>query len=153
MKKILLYLLQCFILTGIVISINPCFMDAQPKDIQFKHLTINDGLSYSWVNTITQDKFGFIWIGTDDGLNRYDGNNFRIYKNDRLDTNSIRSSTVTKIYEDSRGVLWIGTTNGVSIYDRQTDRFIWDPRFSNQRISSIVEDGDGSLCHQTSRRC
>jgi len=145
MKKILLYLLQCFILTGIVISINPCFMDAQPKDIQFKHLTINDGLSYSWVNTITQDKFGFIWIGTDDGLNRYDGNNFRIYKNDRLDTNSIRSSTVTKIYEDSRGVLWIGTTNGVSIYDRQTDRFIWDPRFSNQRISSIVEDGDGSL--------
>jgi ligand-binding sensor domain-containing protein len=119
--------------------------NAQSKAMQFKHLTINDGLSYSWVNAIAQDKYGFIWIGTDDGLNRYDGNDFRIYKNDRQNIQSIRNSTISNIFEDSRGVLWIGTANGVSIYNRQTDRFIRDSRFSNQRISFIVEDVDGSL--------
>jgi ligand-binding sensor domain-containing protein len=126
LKKIMQ--LQIFIVSGwLLIFIFGSFAAAQIKDIQFKHLTINDGLSYGWVNTITQDKYGFIWIGTDDGLNRYDGNSFHIYKNERRDTNSIRSGTVSKIYEDSRGVLWIGTANGVDIYDRQNDRFIREP--------------------------
>ncbi|MBN1398573.1 MAG: PAS domain-containing protein [Bacteroidetes bacterium] len=127
------------------ITLQTNYVLAQPKDIRFKHLTVNDGLSYGGVITITQDKYGFIWIGTDDGLNRYDGNSFQIYKNDRRNINSIRSGTVSKIYEDSRGVFWIGTANGVDIYDRQNDRFIRDPRFSNQKIASIVEDVDGSL--------
>ncbi len=143
--------LQKFMIFGLlVIVFMSSFTAAQIKDVQFKHLTINDGLSYGWVNTITQDKYGFIWIGTDDGLNRYDGNSFHIYKNDRQDTNSIRSGTISKIYEDSRGVLWIGTSNGVDIYDRQNDRFIRDPRFSNQRIASIVEDAEGSLWIESS---
>jgi len=144
-NKCTLSSLWFFIIIGMLIYVYPQPLNAQIEDIQFKHLTINNGLSYNWVNTITQDKYGFIWIGTDDGLNRYDGNDFRIYGNDRQDKNSIESSTVSKIYEDSRGVLWIGTTKGVNIYDRQTDRFIRDPRFSNQRILSIVEDVDGSL--------
>ncbi len=143
--------LQKYIISGwLFMLLLGRFATAQIKDLQFKHLTINDGLSYGYVNTIMQDKYGFIWIGTDDGLNRYDGNSFHIYKNDRQDTNSIRSGTVSKIYEDSRGVLWIGTTNGVDIYDRQNDRFIRDPRFSNQRIASIVEDVEGSLWVESS---
>jgi PAS domain S-box-containing protein len=144
LKKILL--LQKFIISGwllMLFLVSPA--TALVKDLQFKHLTINDGLSYSWANTIIQDKYGFIWIGTDDGLNRYDGNNFHVYKNDKQDINSISSSTITKIFEDSRGVLWIGTTKGLDIYDKQNDRFIRDPRFSSERIAFIVEDVDKSL--------
>ncbi|MGD1045428.1 MAG: two-component regulator propeller domain-containing protein [Bacteroidota bacterium] len=64
--------LQLFILAGILISTFPHLANAQSQNIQFKHLTSNDGLSQNWVHSILQDKYGFIWIGTDDGLNRYD---------------------------------------------------------------------------------
>jgi ligand-binding sensor domain-containing protein len=68
----------------IVFLISPYIVDAQPKRLQFRHLTTDDGLSHSWVHSIIQDKYGFIWVGTDDCLNRYDVYNFRIYKNGHL---------------------------------------------------------------------
>jgi len=80
-KEFLLVSRRFFALAGIFIFLVPCLMDAQTQNIQFKHLTTNDGLSQSWVHSVIQDKYGFMWIGTEGGLNRFDGNSFKIYKN------------------------------------------------------------------------
>jgi len=113
---------------------------AQTQNMQFRHLTTNDGLSQSWVHSITQDKYGFMWIGTDDGLNRYDGYNFHVYKNSIRNEYSISSSSIRTIFEDSRGDLWIGTRLGLNLYDRKNDRFIRYPRWTEQIIWSIAEE-------------
>jgi len=121
------------------------FATAQIKDIQFKHLTINDGLSHGWILSIIQDKYGFIWIGTNDGLNSYEGYNFRVYKNNPRDQYSISSSNVMFLFEDSRGDLWIGTATGLNLYDRKNDRFIQYPEIPRGSIFSIAEDKDKIL--------
>src|SRR4051812_39655278 len=84
-------------------------IQAQPQDIKFKHLSIEDGLSQSTIHSILKDKYGFIWFGTQDGLNKYDGYTFTIYRHNPKDTSSLRSSSIRVIYEDSKGNLWIGT--------------------------------------------
>ena len=145
MKIILLLLLQFFILTGIVISIIPCLMDAQSQNIRFKHLTTNDGLSQSWVHSVIQDKYGFMWIGSEDGLNRYDGNSFRIYKNNFRDQYSISNNGILTLFENNKWDLWIGTRKGLNLYDRKNDRFIRYTRWP-ERITSVAEDKDENLC-------
>ncbi len=114
-------------------------IDAQPKHIQFGHLTTDNGLSNSWVHSIIQDKYGFIWIATEDGLNLYDGNNFKVYKNNYRDQYSICNNGILCLLEDSKGNLWIGTRAGLVFYDRINERFIRHSGFS-QRIKSIAED-------------
>jgi PAS domain S-box-containing protein len=126
------------------------FATAQTQNIQFKHLTTNDGLSHSFVHSICQDKYGFIWIGSDDGLNRFDGNNFHVYKKNIRDKYSISSSNVISVFEDSRGDLWIGTRQGLNLYDRKNDRFIRYPRWSQFVINSIAEDKERNLWIGTS---
>ncbi|HEY6435238.1 MAG TPA: two-component regulator propeller domain-containing protein, partial [Ignavibacteriaceae bacterium] len=69
-------------------------LQAQKNDLKFEHISIEHGLSQSTVHSIIQDKYGFIWIGTEDGLNRYDGYNFIVYRNDREDPNSIASNQI-----------------------------------------------------------
>jgi PAS domain S-box-containing protein len=144
-KKLLAVLQRLFILAGISICIFPCFMEAQPQNIRFKHLTTNDGLSHTWIHSIIQDKYGFIWIGTDDGLNRYDGNNFRVYKNNSRDKYSISSSNVMAMLEDTKGDLWIGTRQGLNYYDRKNERFIRRHEISQEEILSIAEDRDRNI--------
>jgi PAS domain S-box-containing protein len=114
-------------------------VDAQPKYIQFRHLTTDNGLSQSWVHSIIQDKYGFIWMASEDGLNRYDGNSFRIYKNNIRDQYSISNNGILALFENSNGDLWIGTRKGLNLYDRKKDKFIRYPRWS-ERITSIAED-------------
>ncbi len=92
--KHILNSLRFFLLTWMFIYISPQGLFAQIKDIQFKHLTTDDGLSQSWVHSIIQDKYGFMWIGTEDGLNRYDGHSFRIYKNNFRDQYSISNNGI-----------------------------------------------------------
>jgi ligand-binding sensor domain-containing protein len=143
-QKHLSNFLRFLVLIGILIFVFPQVIDAQIKNIRFKHLTINDGLSHSWVHSIIQDKYGFIWIGTDDGLNRYDGYNFRVYKNNYRDDYSISSSNVMVMLEDSKGDLWIGTRQGLNLYDRKNERFFRYTRWS-ERITSVAEDKDENL--------
>jgi PAS domain S-box-containing protein len=143
-KPFLSFLLQ-FVLLVIFLCLLPRATDAQTQNIRFKHLSINDGLSHSWVHSIIQDKYGFIWIGTDDGLNRYDGYNFHVYKNNSRNKYSISSSNVMAMLEDSSGQLWICTRQGLNLYDRQNDRFIRYPQLSQQEIMSIAEDKDRNL--------
>lgn len=82
------------------------------------------GLSSDQVLCLFQDQWGFIWIGTTDGLNRYDGSRYQVFKYVPGDTSSIASNVITCLYEDRSGALWVGTANGISRYVRETDRFV-----------------------------
>ena len=90
---------------------------SQNQGIKFTHLTSEDGLSINRVSEIIQDKRGFIWIGTSDGLNMYDGYNFKTFLPNALDSNSISSYTINAMCEDESGNIWVGTQNGLNKYD------------------------------------
>ncbi|MCC8407790.1 response regulator [Mucilaginibacter sp. UR6-1] len=87
------------------------------------HIGIENGLSNSAVRSICQDRLGFIWIGTHDGLNRFDGSAFKIFTRNAGNANSLLDNWVNSIAEDRSGKLWIGTRSGINIYDPQTGNF------------------------------
>ena len=91
--------------------------------IKFERITIEQGLSQSTVNCILQDRKGYLWFGTDDGLNKYDGYTFKIYKNDPLDSTSISNNNILTAFEDQSGLLWFGTGNGLNKYDPENEQF------------------------------
>jgi signal transduction histidine kinase/ligand-binding sensor domain-containing protein/DNA-binding response OmpR family regulator len=102
-----------------------CLNVFSQNTIKFEHLTTENGLSQSDVNTIFQDKDGFMWLGTHDGLNRYDGYNFKVFKPNSKNKESISSNLIWKIIDDKNGDLWIGTTGGgLSYFNRETETFI-----------------------------
>ena len=116
-------------------------VSAQKSDIRFRHLTINDGLSQSAVNCIMQDAAGFMWIGTQDGLNRYDGYRFKVFKKDRTDSATLNSNYVWALYEDEDRILWVGTEGGLHRYDPSTEtftRYVHDLRDPNSLNHDIV---------------
>jgi signal transduction histidine kinase/CheY-like chemotaxis protein/ligand-binding sensor domain-containing protein len=129
--------------------------NAQQK-IKFTHLTTDDGLSQSTVRCILKDKYGFIWFGTEDGLNRYDGYNFTIYRNIPQNVHSLNGNSIGALFEDREGTLWIGTNNGLNKYDRGSDSFTNYPAkasegsLSNNYITSISDDYLGNLWVGTS---
>ncbi|MGD1045430.1 MAG: two-component regulator propeller domain-containing protein [Bacteroidota bacterium] len=143
--------LQLFILAGILVFTFPRLANAQPQNIQFKHLTIDNGLSQSWIHSICEDKYGFIWIATEDGLNRYDGYDFKVYKHNPKNKYSVSGNRVFTLLEDSKGNLLIGTNLGLTQYDRQNDRFIRNPKWPQNNIRSIVEDEYHNLWIGTNR--
>lgn len=91
----------------------------------FRHLSIENGLSQNTVNAILQDYQGYMWFGTKDGLNRFDGYTSRIYKSDPFDSTSVSDNHITSILEDDKQRLWIGTRlGGLNLYDRERDAFV-----------------------------
>ncbi len=90
----------------------------------FKKINIEEGLSQSSILSILQDKNGFIWFGTANGLNRYDGYEFLVYTNNPGDSTSISDNKINSLFEDSEGILWIGTSSGIlSKFDPETEIF------------------------------
>jgi len=90
----------------------------------FEHLTMRDGLSMSTVNTMLQDSQGFLWLGTETGLDRYDGNSIHEYRRDRGNEHGLASDYIWSIAEDARGNLWLATEGGgVAQWDRGTEQF------------------------------
>jgi len=130
----------------------------QKGKYRFEHLTTENGLTQNFVNCILQDNKGFLWVGTDDGLNRYDGYNFKVYKSLSGNPNSISHNEIQTIYEDKNGILWIGTFGGgLNKYDRETEIFISfkadkNKQFSisNDFITTIYEDKEGNFWIGTS---
>ena len=122
---------------------------AQQPQLAFTHLTVEQGLSQNAALCITQDKTGFTWIGTKQGLNRFDGHRVAIYKHDPTDSNSLSSAYILSLLCDSRGDLWIGTTNGLNRYNVVTDRFehvfAAPGRLSSNSVSAIYEDKKGNI--------
>jgi ligand-binding sensor domain-containing protein/signal transduction histidine kinase len=93
-------------------------LQAQEPNLYFEKLTTQNGLSHNKVNCIIQDKRGFIWLGTDDGLNRYDGKNFVHFRQRLNDSTSISGNIITDLLEDREGRIWIATADGgLSRYD------------------------------------
>jgi PAS domain S-box-containing protein len=121
----------------------------QPKILDIQNYNTTHGLSSSDVLSIIQDKYGYIWIGTDHGLNRFDGCSFRVYKNAYLDSTSLAGDFVMKLYVDKVGNLWVGTRYGLSKYNPQTDDFTNFPMGKKYRdivfVREIMEDTTGNL--------
>lgn len=144
------YILLLFLFVAFITS---SLLHAQIDQPRFKHLTVDDGLSQNAVFAILQDKRGFMWIGTKDGLNRYDGYDFTVFRYDPFDSTSLSSNQVTALYEDSRGFLWIGTVDGgFNCFDRETEtfqRFTHITRLLNNEtfygITAITEDVNGNV--------
>ena len=93
------------------------------EHLKFKHITAADGLSQNNVFDIIQDNDGFIWVGTENGLNKYDGNEFTHYRKNIRDKNSISGNFIRKLFKDNLGTLWIGTEAGLSRYNKELDNF------------------------------
>ena len=96
----------------------------QINSINFDHVTNSEGLMHNSIDPIYQDSRGYMWLGTVNGLYKYNGNKYKIYNNELGNQNSIIGNRITAIIEDSDGVLWIGTSSGLCRYNRDTDSFI-----------------------------
>jgi len=96
----------------------------QSKSLKFEHLSTAEGLSQINVNCIIQDSRGFIWIGTRDGLNKYDGYKFTVYNHNFQDNNTLSNNQISDLLEDKDGNIWVATLEGLNKYERKTGRFI-----------------------------
>lgn len=103
-----------------------CFsqlLRSQNREFSFTRLSSSEGLSQAHVNDIIKDKNGFMWFATDGGLNKYNGYGFTIYKNNRLDANSVSNNAIAKIKEDENGILWLATGSGLDQFNSKTETF------------------------------
>ncbi|MHB1687658.1 MAG: ligand-binding sensor domain-containing protein [Ignavibacteriaceae bacterium] len=142
-----LYLLFCLIFFA------PVNFFPQVRDLNFDFISTDKGLSQNTIHCILQDRQGFMWFGTEDGLDRYDGYNFTVFKNDPRDPNSIPDNFIWTIYEDHEGTIWVGTNNGgLCKFNRDKQNFTIyknDPNnsssLSNNNIRTIYEDRSGVI--------
>jgi signal transduction histidine kinase/ligand-binding sensor domain-containing protein len=121
-------------------------------NLNFSHLTTSEGLSNNTVHCVFQDSKGFLWFGTDDGLNMFNGYDFKVFFNNINDTLSLAGSAVFKVKEDSRGKLWIATDNGIDIYRRDLVYFEHVPFIQEDNtvlyqdyVRDIIEDDNGNV--------
>ena len=145
-KRNILYLL--FLLCT---CLNCGYISAQDyTSPRIRHYTLEDGLSQVSIYDLIQDQSGFIWVATQDGLNRFDGHNFKTYKYNSSDSTSISSNFITTLLEDNSGHVLVGTIdNGLNIYNQIDDNFIkvhLEKKDHNMAtISKTVADDHGNI--------
>ncbi len=140
-----------------VFCVVPGAVLAQPK-VKFRYYNIDDGLSQNYIFCMIQDSEGFMWFGTEDGLNRFDGARFKVYRNNPDDPGTLSYNNIRALYEDRQGNIWAGTLTGViNRFDRKTETFTrYDMDSANvlpQRqkvITAFAEDNKGGLWAGTS---
>jgi len=130
---------------------------SQPVYYSFEHLTIEDGLSQNTVTSIIQDSRGFMWFGSSNGLNRFDGYSFKTFMRNNADSTTISHNHIQVLFEDSQQRLWVGTIDGLNLMNQQTCQFIRfihhahdSSSISSNNITSIFEDKDGNIWVGTS---
>lgn len=141
------------VIIAIIISVQSHTLTAQENSVEFERIGIAQGLSQSTINCILQDRSGFLWFGTQDGLNRYDGYTFTVFKKTDTDSFSVNDNWVNALYESRDGTIWIGTDLGIlSQYDPKLNSFKHYRYQGDQSekalpfsIRSIVEDGNGLI--------
>jgi ligand-binding sensor domain-containing protein/signal transduction histidine kinase len=119
-------------------SVTQSLLLAQYNTANFEHISVEDGLSQSEVYSILQDREGFMWFGTVDGLNKYNGYNFIQYKHDPYDSTSLSSNHIHSLYEDNSGSLWVGTLNGLNRLEKNTNTFVRFPQLSAEKTSNDI---------------
>ena len=144
MKRILILIAMAFSLVSF------------SQNYRISHFTVNQGLSQSVILSLLQDSRGFIWVGTQDGLNRFDGYSFIKYLHTPSDTNSLPNNWVYSIAEDGDGNLWIGTKGGMCRYNyiqNEFDRFHHEQKYQNDpyrdNIYGIAISKDGNIYTNT----
>jgi ligand-binding sensor domain-containing protein/signal transduction histidine kinase len=135
-KKGLLLLVVFILLFG-------CSLYAQPY--YFRRYQVENGLSNNAVICSLQDKKGFLWFGTKDGLNRFDGYTFKVFRNNPDEKGSIGSNFIHSLYEDRNGKIWVGTERGLYKYDESTESFQIIEPTGNGHIRKIIMDNSGNL--------
>ena len=122
--------------------------------LPFRHLTIEDGLSQGMVGSIIRDRSGFIWLATKDGLNRYDGYSFKVFRHDPQDSTTVRDNHILRVFEDQTGLIWVGTNSGLDVFDPTTEIFHHIPcavvagdtsKEASCVARLILEDPDGRI--------
>jgi ligand-binding sensor domain-containing protein/signal transduction histidine kinase len=123
-----------------------------PRSLRFEHLSLEQGLAQESVKTILQDRAGFMWFGTQGGLNRFDGYRFKTFRSDPSDPASLPDNYIQASYEDGEGRLWFGTRGGLVRFDEASQKFIRYPFVSgsepvarNRAVVAIVSDDAGGL--------
>ena len=124
--------------------------DLFSQSLNFNNLSVKNGLSNNKVVAIIQDKSGFIWLCTEDGLNRFDGYDFKIYRNNPEDSNSISDNNIWSLFEDEDGYIWAGTKSGeLNLYDFRNDSFkSWKVETLGAKengITTIYKASDGMV--------
>lgn len=109
--------------TFLLIFFIPSILFSQDKSIIFSHINVNDGLSENWIKCIYKDAKGFLWFGTNSGLNRFDGYNFEIFRKNDSDSASVADNSINIITGDNEGNLWVGTGSGISVLNPDTYKF------------------------------
>jgi signal transduction histidine kinase/CheY-like chemotaxis protein/ligand-binding sensor domain-containing protein len=138
-RKTLLAVLSAFLFFNVY---------GQNQRLVFHHITSEQGLSQNHGICIVQDHKGFMWFGTNNGLNKFNGEKITVYKNDSEDSSSLSNNIITAIYEDNDKNLWIGTRSGLNLYNRDTDTFIRyrvDPDRAETLVYAILEDSHKDL--------
>jgi ligand-binding sensor domain-containing protein/signal transduction histidine kinase len=130
---------------------------ATPRNLRFEHVSIEHGLSQESVLNILQDRQGFMWFGTQAGLNRYDGYKMTVYRTDPQDPASLPDSFINASFEDAEGRLWFGTKGGLARFDAAAGKFVrypladaGTPRDANRSVNAITADRQGMLWLGTS---
>lgn len=116
----------------------------QAQEYYFKHFQVEEGLSNNTVITSTQDEDGFMWFGTKDGLNRFDGYRFKTYRSQSDPINSLGSNYIQSIHAFN-GIIWVGTDKGLYQYNKKTDQFTVLNEAINDRINDINHDKKGNI--------
>ena len=122
---------------SLIISILSFTAKAQ---LSFSNLLVENGLSQNSVISIAQDSMGLMWFGTRQGLNRYDGYRFKVYKSDQKNQQSISGNEISSLLTDNKKVLWVGTTAGLNRYNSKTDDFLRIKALRNNSIEVIYQD-------------
>ncbi len=134
------------------------FMPAKAQErYKLRNLSSKQGLSQVQVNAIVQDQRGFIWVATKDGLNRYDGHEFKVYRSDPANPHSLSDNVVNSLLVDHLGNLWVGTSGGLNLYDRMQDQFTTQSTGTpsetrSEIILSLLEDRERRIWIGTERR-
>lgn len=126
-------------LIALLISIQSYALLSQSSGVRFNRININQGLSLSSVYCIHQDSKGFLWFGTEDGLNKFDGSNFTIFRYVQGDTNSITYKWIEIIFEDHLGNLWFGSRKGLTRFEPVKEIF-WQYYADSKNPQSLVND-------------
>ncbi len=140
-----------FFLVFLLVTLNFYSQKTVVNDsLRIKYFTLEDGLSQVSNNDLLKDKYGFVWIATEDGLNRFDGNEFKHFKHSETDSMTISGNSINKLLEDKTEKLWIGTIgNGLNYYDKSLEIFhrikLKYSQDENEIITGIVEDKSGAI--------